>query len=79
MTQSVVEFLKWAHGNWGNVIKTLALLTAALGFFVSLKVDIAVLKSQTGSLEFSATEVNKKVDRLYDYFFDNRLNVSDNR
>lgn len=78
MTQAALDLLKWGGSNWGNVLKAVALAITALGFFASLKIDIAVLKNQAANLETGSSEVNRKVDRLYDYFFNNRLGVSDN-
>ena len=64
--------MKWLRDNLATVVRAITLVVAiggsALGFFVSIKTDVAVLQADVREMKTNISATSRKLDRLYDIF-----------
>lgn len=72
--------MSWIEANIGNILKGASIAIIAVGFFASLKTDVAVqgagldsVKSDVADIKQSVRETNQKVDKLFDVFIGGKL------
>lgn len=72
MSPVVVKAIK--ETNWTVVSVVGGAALTAITFFASIKSDIRDLTTQLEAYHVNQIETDRKLDKLYDYFFDNQLN-----
>lgn len=72
MTPVVSKAIK--ETNWTVISVVGGAAITAITFFASIKSDIRDLTTQLEAYHINQIETDRKLDKLYDYFFDNTLN-----